>query len=228
MKNKIRSWIVLGVIFAVYTVLALALPFEKNAVLWLSYIFGVIAIAAQLYVLQVAFYKETTVKSKFYGFPVANVGVIYLLAQLGLGLVFMVLAKFVPLWLPLVVYVVLLGAAAVGFIAADAMRDEVERQDTKLKWDVSAMRALQSRANALIGQCEQEVLTATVRKLADDFRYSDPVSSDAVAEQEQQLAMLMGELEQAAAEENIEVALTYCKRLSAALVERNRLCKLNK
>lgn len=167
-------------------------------------------------------------KSKFYGFPVANVGVIYLLAQLGLGLVFMALAKFVPLWLPLVVYVVLLGAAVVGFIAADAMRDEVERQDVKLEGNVSAMRALQSRANALIGQCEQEVLTAAVRKLADDFRYSDPVSSDAVAEQEQQLAMLMGELEQAAAEENIEVALAYCKRLSATLIERNRLCKLNK
>lgn len=64
MKNKIRSWSVLGVIFAVYTVLALALPFEKNAVLWVSYIFGVIAIAAQFYVLQVAFYKETTVKSE--------------------------------------------------------------------------------------------------------------------------------------------------------------------
>lgn len=90
------------------------------------------------------------------------------------------------------------------------------------------MREPQSRANALLWQCEQEVLTAAVQKLADDFRYSDPVSSDAVAEQEQQLAMLMGELEQAAAEENIEVALTYCKRLSAALIERNRLCKLNK
>lgn len=228
MKNKIRSWIVLGVIFAVYTVLALALPFEKNAVLWLSYIFGVIAIAAQLYVLQVAFYKETTVKSKFYGFPVANVGVIYLLAQLGLGLVFMVLAKFVPLWLPLVVYVVLLGAAAVGFIAADAMRDEVERQDTKLKWDVSAMRALQSRANALIGQCEQEVLTATVRKLADDLRYSDPISGNAISEQEKQLAALMDELERAVTDGETDAAQTLCKRMTAVLIERNRLCKLNK
>lgn len=128
--------------------------------LWLLYIFGVITIAAQLYVLQVAFYKEMTVKSKFYGFPVANVGVIYLLAQLVLGLVFMALAKVVPLWLPLVVYVVLLGAAAVGlFIAADAMRDEVERAVTDGETDA---------------------------------------------------------------------ALILCKRMTAVLVERNRLCKLNK
>lgn len=228
MKNKTRAGIVLAVILAVYTVLTFALPFAKNAVLWISYIFSVVAVAAQLYVLKVAFCRETTVKSRFYGFPVANLGVIYLIVQLVLGLIFMALAELVPLWLPLVVYVVLLGAAAVGFIAADAMRDEVERQDTKLKCDVSAMRSLQSRANALFGQCEQEALTAAVRKLADNLRYSDPISSDAIAEQEKQLAALMDELENAVSDGETDAALTLCKRMTAVLIERNRLCKLNK
>lgn len=228
MKNKMRAGVVLAVIFAVYTVLTFALPFEKSAVLWVSYIFSVVAIAAQIYVLKAAFCKETTVKSRFYGFPVANLGVIYLFVQLVLGLFFMALAKFVPLWLPLVLYVALLGAAAVGFIAADAMRNEVERQDTKLRCDVSAMRALQSRANALFGQCEQEALTAAVRKLADDLRYSDPISNDAIAEQENQLAALMDELERAVIDGETDAALTLCKRMTTVLIERNRLCKLNK
>ena len=138
MKNQIRGWIVLAVFFIIDSVIAFALPFAHTAVFWLSYIFSVIAIAVQVYVMQVAFCKEKSVKSKFYGFPVANVGVIYMLAQLVLGLVFMALAARVPVWLPVVLYVILLGAAAMGFIAADAMRDEVERQDVQLKKEGNA------------------------------------------------------------------------------------------
>ena len=96
MKNQIRGWIVLAVFFIIDSVIAFALPFAHTAVFWLSYIFSVIAIAVQVYVMQVAFCKEKSVKSKFYGFPVANVGVIYMLAQLVLSLVFMALAARVP------------------------------------------------------------------------------------------------------------------------------------
>lgn len=228
MKNKVRTGIVLGVIFVVYTVLTFTLPFTKNAVLWVSYLFGVVAIAAQLYVMRAAFEKETTVKSKFYGFPIANLGVLYMAVQLMLGLVFMVLAAIVPLWLPLVLYVLLLGATVIGFVAADTMRDEVEQQDVKLKCNTSTMRSLRSRANALAGQCEQEALAAVVRKLAEDLNYSDPISGDTLTEQERQLSTLMDELERAVTDKEIDAALALCKRMTAALIERNRLCKLNK
>ena len=227
MKNRARSWVALGVILVVYSVVAFAPPFVKNGVFWLSYVFGVVAIAVQLYVMHTAFAKGKSVKSKFYGFPVANVGIIYMLVQLAFGILMMIFAAKLPLWIPLIVDVVMLGAAAVGFIAADAMRDEVERQDVKLKKDVSAMRALQSRAAALVNQCSSTDVTAAVRSLAEDLRYSDPISSAAIAENERQLASLMDELEQAVTDGDSAAALALCTRTSAALVERNRLCKLN-
>lgn len=228
MKNCVRSWVTLGVILVVYSVVAFALPFVKNGVFWLSYVFGVVAIAVQLYVLHIAFTKGESVKSKFYGFPVANVGIVYMLAQLAVGILMMIFAAKIPLWIPLIIDVVMLGAAAVGIIAADAMRDEVERQDVKLKKDVSAMRALQSRAAALVNQCGSADVTAAVRSLAEDLRYSDPISSAAITESERQLATLMDELEQVVTDGDGAAALALCKRTSAALVERNRLCKLNK
>ena len=91
-KTTIQSLAILAIVFVVYNVLAFVIPFEKTGTFWLSYIFSVIAIAVQVYVIKVAFCKEKSVKSKFYGFPVANVGVIYMLAQLALSLVFMALA----------------------------------------------------------------------------------------------------------------------------------------
>ena len=226
MKNQIRGWIVLAVFFIIDSVIAFALPFAHTAVFWLSYIFSVIAIAVQVYVMQVAFCKEKSVKSKFYGFPVANVGVIYMLTQLVLSLVFMALAAGVPMWLPAVLYVVLLGAA-VGFIAADAMRDEVERQDVQLKKDVSAMRALQSKVNGIVGLCGADI-RPEVTKLAEELRYSDPVSSEALAEIEAELTAYADELQAAVVEGDSASARELCRKISATLLERNRLCKLNK
>lgn len=225
MKNKIRAGIVLAVLFVVYTVLTFVLPFEKNTVLWLSYFFGVIAIAAQLYVLPKAFAQGESVKSKFYGFPIAKIGVVYLIVQLALGLVFMGLAKMVPLWLPLIAYVVLLGVAALGFIAADAMRDEVERQDTKLKVDTSAMRTLHTRAVVLATRWESGEIKAQLQALADALRYSDPVSNDASREAEKKLTDCMDELEHTSSD---EAATAVLRRMNELLSERNHLCRSNK
>ena len=101
-KNTIRWWVLLGVVLVVYNVLAFALPFPKTAVFAVSYLFSMIAILAQIYVIRTAFYRGEGVKSKFYGFPIAKVGVIYLAIQLIGGLVFMALGLAVPVWLPLV------------------------------------------------------------------------------------------------------------------------------
>ena len=95
-KNTIRWWVLLGVVLVVYNVLAFALPFPKTAVFAVSYLFSMIAILAQIYVIRTAFYRGEGVKSKFYGFPIAKVGVIYLAIQLIGGLVFMALGLAVP------------------------------------------------------------------------------------------------------------------------------------
>lgn len=225
MKNKIRAGIVLAVIFAVYTVLTFVLPFAKTAVLWLSYLFGVIAIAAQFYVLHTAFAQGESVRSKFYGFPIAKIGVVYLLVQLALGLIFMALAALVPVWLPVALYVVLLGAAAVGFIAADTMRDEVERQDTRLKTDTMLIRTLQVRMAALAERWESGEIKARLQTLSENLRYSDPVSNEATRAMELKLATCLDKLEQTLSDAETSAIL---RRAEALLAERNQICKSNK
>ena len=226
-KNTTRVCIALAVVLAVFCVVAFALPFVKNGVFWVSLIMGVVAVAAQLYVMKTAFAKGESARSKFYGWPIARVGVIYLAAQLVLSLLFMGLAKWVPLWVVIVVCAVLLGAAVIGFIATDATRDEIERQDVKLKKDVTAMRDLQSKARAMVGQLDGEAGKA-LEELSDKLRYSDPVSSDAVREIEEELAKCLDTLQQAVVDGDRDAVLTLCRKASLPLAERNRVCKLNK
>ena len=94
-KNKTRFFIVLAILFAVFTVIAIALPLTKTAAFWISYVFAVIALAVQIYAYPKAFAGES-VKSKFYGFPIARITTVYLIAQLALSLIFMLAAKWVP------------------------------------------------------------------------------------------------------------------------------------
>lgn len=230
-KGEIRWLIVLAVIFLAYNVIASALPFPKTAVFFVSYGFTLLAILAQVYVVYTAFLRGEGIegiRSKFYGFPIAKIGFLYLVAQLVLGLVFMALGSVIPVWLPLLLYVLMLAAAVIGFVAADAMREEVERQDKKLVKDVSRMRALQAQARMLASQSQLPEMKAELEKLSEAFRYSDPVSSKATEELEEQLAADLAELQDAVALLKEKEAMELCGKVSVVLVERNQLCKLRK
>ena len=227
-KNAIRWWVVLGVVLVVYNVLAFALPFPKKAVFAVGYLFTMIAILAQIYVIRTAFYRGEGVKSKFYGFPIAKLGVIYLAVQLIAGLVFMALGLIVPVWLPLALYVVLLGIAAAGFVAADAARDEVVRQEVKLEKDVSRIREFQAKGRALVALNQVSEAARPLEKLAENLRFSDPVSSEALTEIEDQLAECLTQLQEAVSAQKTEQILSVCQEAERILAERNQLCKLNK
>ena len=90
-KSMIRFLVILAVVLIVFVVIAFVIPFAHTGVFWVALVFGLIAIAAQLYVQPKAFAGEGA-RSKFYGFPIGRVGVIYLIAQLVLSLAAMALS----------------------------------------------------------------------------------------------------------------------------------------
>lgn len=227
-KNGLRGYITLAIIFVVFSVIAFAAPFSMTALFWIAYIFGVIAIAYQIYVFKISFAKGEDVKSKFYGFPIAKIGVVYLVVQLALSLVQMCLAAFIPVWIVIIINIIPVAVAAIGCIAADGMRDEIVRQDVQLKKNVSNMRALQSLSATLMGMCSDESLKSELQKLADEFKFSDPVSSDATKEIEKDLDVQMKELQKALIDGDFESAKIFCGKLLGGLSERNRVCALNK
>ncbi len=229
-KSSARWWVIWTVVLAVYNVIVFAVPFPKNAVFFVSWAFTLIAIAAQIYVVRSAFYRGEGAKSKFYGWPIAKLGAVYLIAQLGLGLAFMALgfAVSVPVWIPVVLYAMLLGAAAVGLISTEATRDEISRQDTKLKKDVSCMRTLQSKAMAMVPLAKDASVRTALERFAEEIRFSDPVSGAALEAAEADLSACVNDLQQAVLDNDQEAALTLEKRAEMLLAERNRLCKLEK
>jgi len=227
-KNQIRGYIIVAVLFITFTVIAIVVPFEKNKNFWIGYLFAIIAILSQIYFFHIAFTKGKDAKSKFYGFPIARIGVVYLVGQIILSLIEMSLAAIMLTWVVIVSNVIILAAVMIGTISADMMRDEIEKQDVSLKADVSNMRALQSLSASLPGLCQDADLKKTLQDLADEFKYSDPVTSNDTKELESELKFLVNEIQRALVDGDVKAAGGFCVRVKNSLAERNRVCKLGK
>lgn len=227
-KNNVRGYIVDAILFVVFSVIAFAAPFKMTAAFWLGYVFGVIAIAAQIYFFKISFSNGKDVKSKFYGFPIARIGVVYLSVQIVLSLIEMIVAAVIPTWVVVIANILPIAFVAVGSIAAEVMKDEIERQDVKIKTDVSDMRGLQSQTAAFAGICQDTDVKKILQDLADEFKYSDPVTSEATKEMETELKFLVSEIQRALVDADMKSVESFCVRTKATLAERNRVCKLGK
>ena len=227
-KDTIRGIVGLGVILVLYILIAFLIPFVHTAVFWVSFLFTLMAFGVVGLAFYIAFCRKPDAKSKFYGFPIAKIGAIYGLVQLVADLIFMALAAYAPVWVAVLVYAIALGAAVIGLISAEVVVEEIYVQDEKLKKDVALMRSLQSKLNQMAAQCDNPDAAAEVKRFAEELRYSDPVSSDALTEIEADLSAAVDELQSAIVDGDSTATKQLCRKASAILAERNRLCKLNK
>lgn len=223
-KNTIRGAIGLGVLLVLYILVAFLMPFAHTAVFWTSFVFTLIAFGVVAVSAYIAFVRKSDAKSRFYGFPIAKIGAIYGVAQLILGFVFMALGAWIPVWVAVLVCAIALGVAVIGIISAEAVVDEINVQDEELKKNVAFMRDLQSKVNQMASSCD----LPEVKRFSEEIRYSDPVSGNALTEIERELSTAVDELQSAIVDGDTENIPTLCRKASASLAERNRLCKLNK
>lgn len=223
-KDAMRAIVVAVIIFVIYNLITFVIPFAHTTAFWISYGFTLVAFAVVCASIYIAFIKNPDAKSRFYGFPIARIGVLYGGAQLIVSLFVMALAKWTPWWIPTLVYAIGLGAAVIGLVSAEAVVEEIQTQDMKLKKDVTLMRNLQSKISQIASQTDD----SAIKSLAEEFRYSDPVSNDAIADAEADLAAAVDELQAAYVDGDNEAIAQLCRKTAVLLVERNRLCKLNK
>lgn len=223
-KGIMRYLIVTLAVLIAYNFAVFMIPCLKTPTFWVSWGFTLLSFAISGYAIYISLLRNTDAKSRFYGFPIARIAVVYLALQVATGGVCMALGHIVPWWAAAVLSAILLALAAIGLISAESVVDEIQNQDAQLKKDVSTMRSLQSKVNQMAAQFDDTALT----KLAEEFRYSDPVSREAIAEAEADLTAVIDELQSALTDGECEAALQLTKKASLLLAERNRLCKLNK
>ena len=115
-KRQKSGIAIFGIIAAVLVLTTLIIPFKKPGASWTMFAFSLISIASSAYICLLAFKNTKDLMSKFYGFPVFRIGVLYVVIQLALTVVIYIIGAFVdvPFWVGFLLSVLLGGAAAIG------------------------------------------------------------------------------------------------------------------
>lgn len=220
-KNKGMAYAVLAIAFVLYNVIAFAVPTAKTATFWTAYAFTTIAFASQIVIWKFAFKGADTLKSKFLGIPLISVGITYLIVQIIVSVVFMAL----PLtanWIALVVCALILGISAICLIGTKTGREEINRVGEKVEKKVFYIKSLQVDVE-MLASAETDVNTKeALTKLAEKIRFSDPMSSEYLADTEAEITAKVKELKTT---ENKAEIITV---LDTLITERNKKVKIMK
>lgn len=226
MNKKMTSIVLVYVIlFIAFCTLFLAIPFPKSAAAWIEFAFTLIAICAGGGISWYSF-KNEGLKSKIYGFPVFRVGFVYMIVQLVVCSVIVIVGCFavVPIWVSAAASVIILAVAGIGLIGTDNARDIITEQQAQARASVKQMKMFRLDMQYIVDICADAELKKSLEKLADDFRYSDPVSSEELSGVEENLRLQVKELS-ALVNSDKEAAKKKVDEISVLLADRNRRCK---
>lgn len=229
-KRKGSALAVYAIAAVVFTILTLAIPFPKPAASWVMFAFSILSLAGSCGITLFAFNKGRELKSKFYGYPVFRIGILYTVIQAALTVVIYAIGSFVniPYWVGLALSVLIMGLAAIGVITTDNARDYVENADVKTCMATRTVRKFHVDIADILDICKNEAVYVPLKNLVEKFKYSDVVSNDETAPIEEQIKQELNTLKAMITSENTETVLTKIETLSRLLSSRNRLCENSK
>lgn len=178
--KKQNGYLILGIVFAAFTVVAFAAPFIKTPVFWVSYLFGLAAMCFQIPLWNKAL-KGESLKSKFLGFPVLYIGVTYLIVQLIISLIMMAVPG-IPVWIAIIVDVVILAIICTLVISGDVAKTAIEKTEEKVQIKTAFLKSIKADVDILLSEEKDPEIKKELSKLSDDIKYSDPMSSSELEE----------------------------------------------
>lgn len=220
-KNSTKGYVILGILFALVSIVAFAVPTAKTATFWIAYVFTAAAFAAQIVVWKTALGKDETLKSKFLGFPVVHIGIVYAIIRTVAFAVFLFVPT-LPAWSAIMACSVIAGISAVCMISADAGRNEIERVEAKVQKKVFYIRELQADIELLADNESDAAAKTALTQLAEKIRYSDPMSNEQLADLENKISTKVAELK------TVSNKVEIITELNSLLDERNKKCKILK
>lgn len=229
-KRQISGIAVLGIIAVVFILITLVVPFDKPAASWAMFAFSLISIVFGGFMCLLAFKNTEKLMSKFYGFPVFRIGVLYIGIQLILTVIIYIIGANidVPFWVGFLISILLLGAAAIGCITTDNARDIVEEIDQKEYVSTRQITLFQVDISEIVEMCKDEEVKQPLKKLAEKFKYSDPVSSPATADKEKEISDELENLKDLIRKGTKQDIITEIEKITILLSTRNKMCEIGK
>ena len=220
-KYATMASIVFLIIFVVYSVLVFLIFDNLNSVFWVSYVFMILA-----YLIHIAcvfmINKDKSARAVFFGIPLWSFSIYFVCAEFFCSIVFMIFRNSIGVTPAIVIQALLLCVFIVIAVISIMGRDMVSDVDRKIKDNVSFIAGLNIDVEMLIAQCTDVTTTQSLKKLSETIKYSDPMSNNVVATQDQMLMRYMPELKMTFESGDMEKVRDISRKMELLLIERNK------
>lgn len=186
MKLTKHAWILWSTVLIVVLVLALVIPFVKNAAYWIALGCTLAMFGVCVFTFVRAFRRDNKLESKLLGWPIFKVGFAALAVQIIVGFALMALAGVIPVWGAVIAELSVFTVTFFCLTVKDASREAVTQMEVKVPDQTAAWKAIRARAAAIAASSNHPEL----KKLAEAIRYADPTPTSMDGEIAQMLEIL--------------------------------------
>lgn len=223
--------LMLAIGFVTYNVvLFVACGFTGHgASFWISYVFMILAFAALTVTGYMLKSRDIQPKDWLLGYPVLKHSTIYIIVELVLSILFMALDSInSPWWLAFATQMIALAVHSVFIISCFLAQETIVDVQTKVKDATSFIKLLQVDVEMVAEKTTDPAVKDAFKKLAEQVRYSDPMSNENLFELEKQITLQVSNADSCITLNDIDGALQCCNRATLLLTERNKKCKVLK
>lgn len=227
-KFYLAMWAVLLALFNVIAFVSAGWEGQEKytASFWIGYVFISLAFIGQLVCAYLAL-REDDVKKLFYNIPLVTISYTGLILSFICGGLCMLIST-LPYWLGVILCAAVLAFTAIAVIKAAAAAELVSETDEKLKVSTAFMKTLIAEAAGIAAKAQTEESKSACKKVYEALRYSDPMSSEELADIENEIAKKLREIKTAVEAENGESLSELTEQALMLIKERNDRCKLLK
>ena len=232
MKKNFKSYALIWAIFLLLfnVIVFLVRPIIPNyeihydARFWIAWLFVTAAFVGNL-LCAIKEFQAENLEKLFYKLPLITVSYTGLTVMLLLGGALMLIPN-CPAWISAVVCVAAAGFTAVAVVKADWAADTVEATEKNVKEKTVFIRLKTVEAENLMVRAKTDEAKGACKKVYEALRYSDPMSSDALADIEAEISEKLSAY--AAAVNSGENVSELADELLSLIGDRNRMCKVMK
>lgn len=228
--KKARNYFVIiwAICLAIFNVIVFVVPNDNFQAdnFWIGYVLITLSLVGNLACSFIALNTKSNAKA-FYNIPLISISVVGVVVASVIGSIFMVVPG-IETWVGIVVSFVALAVVVIAALTAKSAADVVDSIDEKIKVQTSFIKDITLDAEMLMSSAKTPEIKASVKKVYEALRYSDPMSSEKLANEEQRIKQQFELLSEVVLNEDVDRAETMSADLVSLIEYRNKKCKMTK
>lgn len=216
--------------FLVYNLILFVLigNWQMTPSFWCSYIFVLVAFLMQILVTCLTYGREgIRPRDLFLGYPISCSAAVYLVVELIAGTVIMLIPA-CDVKLAFIIQILILAVEVIFLVSGLIAKDHAEKMEETENQKVFFVRNLMTDVQGYALSVKDETVKKEMLSLAEDLRYSDPMSHEALSSLEQFIAERIAYIGSCVRAGRETEAWQACVLVRNQLKERNMKCKILK